>query len=574
MFRVVTTDGRMYTSSHVPAVKKGFLYLTDEARNFFSLPLESVDWKATRLANQVLPPQLLDRWEEGPVRYLLSASQSREYRALSTDQQCAAWIARFWAELDRTPGTFHNEVRHEYWSRVRHSNVRFTGSTKPGWKTDRGRIYILLGPPDDIETFAVRSGNEARFDPRYTGDAPAGYPRHTIPPRGVERWSYRNPPGDQLDPNFIVAFREDSSGEYYLSTKPIDYDRIFRDTTANFLSAGGDAGLQRSLVRGNRTGTQRAGTKAEFGRTGQLEVSALSLLGDLGKVQDLALVENWISEVVHTYEYFGNIPLRSAFHFYRSEEGLIYVEINLMAEPGPASGKLERPRRSGSRTSAPLVLAARLVSQDDPSTVIEFPAEDGFAALALRDGSETRWIYQSGAGVPPGSYALLIAITEERTGNVGSWREIVEVPDLSSAQGLVLSDLVLAHSVKKTGRQPRGPYKEPFVHGQLRVVPQIEPVYGSGSEFGFYYQIYGARIDPATGKPDLDLVYRFERLQEDGTALEVSEPVRLEHQQELSQAFSFPLENWPPGSYRLSVEVTDRISGVHARRQEAYRVTP
>jgi GWxTD domain-containing protein len=563
-FTVVSRDGRRYTSATEPAIKRGFLFLTDGNLNFFSLPLETVDWPATQAANRGASGELLLRWEEGPVRYLLESIDVREYRALTDDARRAAWISAFWDRLDPTPETFFNERRFEYWSRLEAVNRLFTESTRPGWMTDRGKIYLLLGPPDEIESFPNRSGNDARFDPRYAADAPAGYPRHTIPPRGVTRWTYRNTPGG-LDPNMIVAFREDPSGEYRLSNEAIDYDRVFRDTSARMLSLDG---ASRPGLGVGGSGSSAGERKAGMDRLGRPAASALSLMGDLGRLQDLAPVKDWLREVVSAREYFGAFPLTSAYHFYRSREGQTYLEVNLEIEapPAAAGGAEAGGRPQGGPPAPPFSLSARLISQADPEQVVEFSAGDGFAALPAPEG-ENRWLYQSGVGVEPGAYTLLVAITLGATGQIGSWRELVDVPNLSS-EALILSDLVLASRVEPLPTRAATAVKEPFLHGRLRVVPDVDQEFRAGSELSFYYQIYGASADPA-GRPELDLLYRFERREADGWR-PFGVPVRLESEHESSQAFTTSLAGWPSGPYRLSVEVADRRSGQRSSRTSEF----
>src|SRR5436309_103418 len=90
-------------------------------------------------------------WREGPVRYLLTKDEDDAFRALTTDEDRAAFIHRFWASRDPVGSTPENEYRAIFYARVADANRRLTDSTKPGWKTHRGKIFILLGPPDHLE---------------------------------------------------------------------------------------------------------------------------------------------------------------------------------------------------------------------------------------------------------------------------------------------------------------------------------------------------------------------------------------------------------------------------------------
>ncbi|PYT07004.1 MAG: hypothetical protein DMF49_09570, partial [Acidobacteria bacterium] len=92
--------------------------------------------------------QGLAGWSEGPVRYLLSRSEEQEFRKLPDEPARALFIVRFWHRWDPTPGTLENETRREFWKRVLDANRRFKESVRPGWMTERGRIFIQLGEPD------------------------------------------------------------------------------------------------------------------------------------------------------------------------------------------------------------------------------------------------------------------------------------------------------------------------------------------------------------------------------------------------------------------------------------------
>src|SRR6185295_908197 len=95
-------------------------------------------------------PDLKD-WIDGPVLYLAEKEETRSFRALETDDDRALFIEKFWARRDPTPQTLANEYRQMFWERVRAANLMFLDSHKPGWKTDRGKIYVLYGPPTSIE---------------------------------------------------------------------------------------------------------------------------------------------------------------------------------------------------------------------------------------------------------------------------------------------------------------------------------------------------------------------------------------------------------------------------------------
>ena len=93
------------------------------------------------------------KWLTQDVAYIISDQERAAFRQLATDEEREHFIEQFWLRRDPTPGTLANEFKEEHYRRIAYANQRFTtGSGLAGWKTDRGRIYITYGPPDEIES--------------------------------------------------------------------------------------------------------------------------------------------------------------------------------------------------------------------------------------------------------------------------------------------------------------------------------------------------------------------------------------------------------------------------------------
>ncbi len=113
--------------------------------------------KATLLLALLLPgsggdalAEKYQRWLEEEVPYIVSQREKKEFLALETDAQREAFVEYFWSRRDPDPATENNEFREEHYRRIEHANQRFGNEGRPGWKTERGRIYIIHGPPDDV----------------------------------------------------------------------------------------------------------------------------------------------------------------------------------------------------------------------------------------------------------------------------------------------------------------------------------------------------------------------------------------------------------------------------------------
>jgi GWxTD domain-containing protein len=154
---------------------------------------------AAGLGAQTGPQQKLSAgqktWLEEEAVYIITPTERSVFRKLQTDRERELFIEAFWRQRDPTPGTPENEFKTEHFRRIAYAD-QYLGrdSSRPGWKTDRGRIYIILGQPQDIEKYEGRSST---YD--------------------TEVWFYQGKTDLGLPPAFyVVFFKERGSGEYRL----------------------------------------------------------------------------------------------------------------------------------------------------------------------------------------------------------------------------------------------------------------------------------------------------------------------------------------------------------------------
>src|SRR5262249_29289966 len=92
------------------------------------------------------------RWMNEDVAYIIADEERAAFQKLTTDEERGKFIEQFWLRRDPTPGTIENEAKEEHYRRIAYANERYRSSSRPGWQTDRGRMYIVCGPPDEIES--------------------------------------------------------------------------------------------------------------------------------------------------------------------------------------------------------------------------------------------------------------------------------------------------------------------------------------------------------------------------------------------------------------------------------------
>ncbi|MGH9666407.1 MAG: M56 family metallopeptidase [Bryobacteraceae bacterium] len=110
-----------------------------------------------------------ERWLNEDVVYLITPAERKQFRSLTTNAARARFIERFWRKRNPS-GAPENRFKEEHYRRISYVNAHYARFGMPGWKTDLGRIYIVYGPPDEIEAHPSRS-------------------------KGVEQWRYRFIPG-------------------------------------------------------------------------------------------------------------------------------------------------------------------------------------------------------------------------------------------------------------------------------------------------------------------------------------------------------------------------------------------
>jgi GWxTD domain-containing protein len=91
------------------------------------------------------------KWPVQDVAYIITDEERSAFNGLNNDEEREQFIEEFWRRRDPTPETAENEFKEEHYRRIAYANEHFASGI-PGWKTDRGRIYITFGPPDEIES--------------------------------------------------------------------------------------------------------------------------------------------------------------------------------------------------------------------------------------------------------------------------------------------------------------------------------------------------------------------------------------------------------------------------------------
>jgi len=486
----------------------------------------------------------IPQWREGPVRYIITKWEDQEYKDLKIEEDRARFIEGFWRRRDPTPESPGNEFRADFWKRVRDANNLYREqSSVPGWRTDMGKMHILMGPPDEITRDLMAEGH-----------------------RGTVVWTYRNSNKPGVGPNVVLAFARDATGEFRLSTQPTkDSDPKQGSPLAYQPSMGTTAAGRNQLLRAQALANRLFNLTDPLIRQagGPFSANPLALITELSKLQQPP--REWeLRETVTTQEFFGAVPIRARADFFRTTTSRTRV----LLTAGVKSSAVHY-RSAGGRESPDVVFYGRILDLTGNDLVASLEKDSDFSPARENDsaGIDSDLVFQGSALLEPGSYKALITVQDRVGGRVGSYNFPLTVPSFPAAD-LSLSSLLLARGIEPTTTADAP--EDAFVIGSLRVMPRLTQTFAAGDDMAFYYQIYGASKDPGTGQPNLDVDYAFltveaEKLQDLGHVV-------FADQHNEAHGYALSLKEWPKGPYMLRVLVTDKIAHATASRDLVFEV--
>ncbi len=519
------------------------------------------------------PPEesILKRWIEGPIRYIITIKEEKAFKNLSTDLQRAFFIYQFWFRRDPTPGTIRNEYREIFWDRVITSNGMFNETTTPGWKSDRGEIFILLGPPNIIES---DTNPDVPFPPpRISTISPKGITysdsiqsNETITKssgerdltmdtgfRGIERWIYFQSKNLKIPPHMIIAFYKNKAGEYVLSDNPQHYTNPFPGLEAKTDIQSRFAFQRSSFALGNPVSDLMTFNLSDALPPFSFENSIAFKL-DLAEILEAPTIDILIDEAVTTAQFFNK--LKAEFHSYFFLGGDDDTRVILQGILPKKEIVMEE------ETDPVLVSLFGKMEAVGGQRTYTFANDSTLPGNVKQDGENL--ILLSSVTLPPGIYSAKIGILNLPYGTAGNFEMPLTVPDLSS-QKPSLSSIVLTNSMEYT--EPSS--SEVFGGISLRLKASSE--FHKKEHFGIYYQVYHLDRDKKTDRPDYHVTYKFYKKMGETFHL-LLPPTVKEHLHHEVQGWTFPLEKWPSGEFLLEIIVKDTLSGRSTSSSVGFKV--
>jgi hypothetical protein len=509
-------------------------------------PAQDVSGKVRKVEKEV--KEAYKRWLSNDVSYIITKEERRAFMALQTDEERENFIESFWRRRDPDPDTEENEYREEYYERIAYANERFTSGI-PGWKTDRGRVYIAWGKPDSIESHP--SGG-AYDRPSYEG----GGSTSTYP---FEIWFYRHLDGvgDGLEIEFVDPT---GSGEYRIARNANEKDALL-------MVPGGGQTLNEQLGLEDRA-DRISGINGNnrYTREQDMPFRRMEIITSLQRPPSVKFGDLQ-SSLGGGDAVLDNNPLDFDLRvdFFRQSEDRVIVTFTVQTE----NKELLFKGDGSGIDSATLNVFGRITAVSGKRSGIFEDAVSTYATTEeLSEAKERKSIYQKAVALPPGTYKVDVVVRDVGTGNRGILNQGFTVPRYDEKK-LSTSTMILASTLRNTNERDIGGM---FVIGNAKVIPNLKGDYKRGQQVGLYMQVYNAGIDQTTLRPAVDVEYvlfkggkEVLRQPEDWSGLSDSG-------QRLTLARLLPTDNLPTGDYVLHVLTKDRVGGQVIKNESSFSI--
>jgi GWxTD domain-containing protein len=488
-------------------------------------------------------------WLEKDVAYIITEEERKAFKKLATDDERERFIEEFWRRRDPDPDTDENEFREEYYERIAYANEHFASGI-PGWKSDRGRIWIMYGKPDETETHPA--GGTYQREPQEGGGSTTTYP--------FEKWFYRYLPG--VGSGIEIEFVDPTgSGEYRIARNPDEKDALLTIPGAG-LTLAEEMGLANKADRvANMGGTGMVG----YLREQDSPFSRLQLLADLSRPPQIKF--NDLASAVNTPIIEDN-PLNFDVRvdFFRQSDERVITAFTIQTDNQNLVFK-----DSGGLQEAQLNIFGKITHVSGRRAgVFEDPVITRATTEELTEAKGRKSAYQKAVALAPGRYRVDIIVRDIASGATGVRHQGFEVPKYDPAK-LSTSTLVLAVKLEGLGDQPAVGM---FTIGNAKVIPNVSGTFHRGSPVGVYMQIYNAGIDQTTLRPAVDVEYA---LMKDGKELgKQLEDWRgnSESGQRLTLSKLINSQGLTPGDYNVEVRVRDHVSGQSLVQSAKFTILP
>jgi len=349
------------------------------------------------------------KWLSEDVSYIITDEERAAFKRFSTDEEREQFIEQFWLRRDPTPDSAENEFKEEHYRRIAYANERFASGI-PGWKADRGRIYITFGPADEVESHP--SGGSYERPIEEGGGTTSTYP--------FEKWRYRYIEG--IGSDIIIEFVDPTmTGEYRMTMDPSEKDALLMVPNAG-LTLYEQMGLTSKADRFNRTDGTRLGVGDQPLPSRMNQFERLEQFARLQKPPAIKFKD--LEAVVNSRITYNLLPIKVQTAFLKVTESSVMTAITVLLENKDLQfqekdGMFKAMVNMYGRITA---MSRRVVNVFEEPVVVETPKE------LLQAASTRSSVYQQRVPLPPGLYRLNVVVKDVVGGTMNNYETALHVP--------------------------------------------------------------------------------------------------------------------------------------------------
>ena len=479
------------------------------------------------------------KWLNEDVAYIITDEERAAFKRLQTDEEREQFIEQFWLRRDPTPDTIENEFKEEHYRRIAYANEQFASGI-PGWKTDRGRIYITYGPPDEKETHP--SGGSYERPPEEGGGETSTFP--------FEQWRYRYIEGIGTD--IVIEFVDPTmSGEYHMTMDPSEKDALLYVPNAG-LTLMEQMGLSDKTDRFNRTDGTHLGVP--FGAETE-KMNEFNRLEQFAKLQRPPAVKfKDLEAAVNSRISYNILPMKVREDFFPLTDASVLTFITLQFE----NKDLQFQNKEGLQKAVVNIFGKVTTMSRRIVTTFEETVEVPCLPEQLAETTKRKSVYNKTVPLPPGTYRLNVVAKDVVGGNLNSYEVALNVPRMDGEK-LMASNIVLADLIEHVPTKSIGMGQ--FVIGTSKVRPRVDDVFKRDEKMGIYFKIYNFGTDGESRLPTGEVTYEVVKNGTNEKIFEVSEDVAKIPGASANQVTVeklLPLNGLAPGTYTLRVKITDK----------------
>ena len=486
------------------------------------------------------------KWLDEDVRWIITDEERSAFKQLSNDEERDQFIEAFWQRRDPTPDTEENEFKEEHYRRIAYANEHFPAGI-PGWKTDRGRIYIIYGPADEIDSHP--SGGSYERPMEEGGGETSTYP--------FEDWRYRYIEG--IGQEVIIEFVDTCMcGEYHMTMDRSEKDALLYTPNAG-LTLYEQMGMASKADRFTSGGLERLGTGP---MSSDLQTKQFDRLEQFAKLQAPPPVKyKDLEEVVRHKISVNLMPFDVRFDFVKVTGDTVLVPITIQMKNRDITfvNKDGVQRGTANIFGRVTSLSGRIIQTFEDPVQVDVPAE------LLPKFAENSSVYGKSLPLRPGRYRFDIVVKDVNGDRMGTWSRGIVVPDFSDEK-LETSSLIVADLVEPVPTKSIGTGM--FVIGSTKVRPRVAPSDGKPAVFkrnqkvNFWMQVYNLSVDEKSHKAAASFEYDVVNTATNKAVIHTVESTdkmgNVGEQVTLQKSVS--AANLEPGVYRIDIKVNDNNS--------------